>query len=244
MTHIIVGRAAEDLGGHDRDATLRPASLMQTPCHEAAPDDGSQLAGSGRRLPGKPHEVRPRRRQRSRPAFLIWLPISAPSACACWVTSSPATCWCARPIRLEPDRDRRPRDLASTRRCSTALRRCWARDGTTTGGRCSRTIPDVGQARARPAGPACTATWVNGYGLPTGCATLLHARRGPLSRTRRTLRAELADITRRFDERKLVDRAKGILMRARQVSEDEAFAVLSSRLHAQQPARRPDLASR
>ena len=40
------------------------------------------------------------------------------------------------------------------------------------------------------------------------------------------LRAELADITRRFDERKLVDRAKGILMRARQVSEEEAFAVL------------------
>jgi AmiR/NasT family two-component response regulator len=42
----------------------------------------------------------------------------------------------------------------------------------------------------------------------------------------RQLRDELADITRRFDERKLVDRAKGILMRARQVSEEEAFAVL------------------
>jgi AmiR/NasT family two-component response regulator len=47
---------------------------------------------------------------------------------------------------------------------------------------------------------------VNGYGLH---------RRG-----------ELADVSRRFDERKLVDRAKGILMRARQVSEEEAFAVL------------------
>ena len=40
------------------------------------------------------------------------------------------------------------------------------------------------------------------------------------------LRSELAEITRRFDERKLVDRAKGILMRARQVSEEQAFAVL------------------
>jgi AmiR/NasT family two-component response regulator len=42
----------------------------------------------------------------------------------------------------------------------------------------------------------------------------------------RALRGELAEISQRFDERKLVDRAKGILMRARQVSEDEAFRVL------------------
>jgi hypothetical protein len=33
-------------------------------------------------------------------------------------------------------------------------------------------------------------------------------------------------VSSRFEERKLVDRAKGILMRARQVSEDEAFRVL------------------
>lgn len=40
------------------------------------------------------------------------------------------------------------------------------------------------------------------------------------------LQRELADVTRRYGERKLVDRAKGILMRARELSEDEAFAVL------------------
>jgi len=49
------------------------------------------------------------------------------------------------------------------------------------------------------------------------------------------LRAELADVTRRFDERRLVDRAKGILMRARQVSEEEAFAVLrAASMHSNQ----------
>ena len=49
------------------------------------------------------------------------------------------------------------------------------------------------------------------------------------------LREELADIHRRFDERKLVDRAKGILMRARQISEEEAFRVLrSAAMHAKQ----------
>ncbi|MCW7537565.1 type IV pili methyl-accepting chemotaxis transducer N-terminal domain-containing protein [Aquabacterium sp. A7-Y] len=40
------------------------------------------------------------------------------------------------------------------------------------------------------------------------------------------LKAALEDVTHRFEERKLVDRAKGILMRATQVSEDEAFRVL------------------
>lgn len=40
------------------------------------------------------------------------------------------------------------------------------------------------------------------------------------------LRSELADTNHRFEERKLVDRAKGILMRARQLSEDDAFRVL------------------
>jgi AmiR/NasT family two-component response regulator len=40
------------------------------------------------------------------------------------------------------------------------------------------------------------------------------------------LRDALSDVSHRFEERKLVDRAKGILMRARQVSEDEAFRIL------------------
>jgi AmiR/NasT family two-component response regulator len=36
------------------------------------------------------------------------------------------------------------------------------------------------------------------------------------------VRKQLADITGRFEERKLVDKAKGILMRSRKMSEDEA----------------------
>jgi hypothetical protein len=44
----------------------------------------------------------------------------------------------------------------------------------------------------------------------------------------RQLREELGDLKRRLDERKLVDRAKGILMTARQLSEDEAFRLLRS----------------
>jgi AmiR/NasT family two-component response regulator len=39
---------------------------------------------------------------------------------------------------------------------------------------------------------------------------------------------ELADVRKRFDERKLVDRAKGILMGARQLREEEAFRTLRS----------------
>ena len=42
------------------------------------------------------------------------------------------------------------------------------------------------------------------------------------------IRQELAEVSRRFAERKLVDRAKGILMGARQLREDEAFRSLRS----------------
>lgn len=45
-------------------------------------------------------------------------------------------------------------------------------------------------------------------------------------RHEQSLRGELDDVTRRFEERKLVDRAKGILMRARQISEEDAFRIL------------------
>jgi response regulator NasT len=40
------------------------------------------------------------------------------------------------------------------------------------------------------------------------------------------LRAELAATRRALEERKIVDRAKGLLMRARNLTEDEAYAVL------------------
>lgn len=54
-------------------------------------------------------------------------------------------------------------------------------------------------------------------------------------RQMRQMRDELVDLKRRLEERKLVDRAKGILMSARQVSEDEAFRLLrSASMHAKQ----------
>ena len=43
-----------------------------------------------------------------------------------------------------------------------------------------------------------------------------------------TIRAELAEVSQRFAERKLVDRAKGILMGARQLREEEAYRALRS----------------
>lgn len=52
-------------------------------------------------------------------------------------------------------------------------------------------------------------------------------------RQQRSLRQELAELRQRLEERKLVDRAKGILMDARHLSEDEAFRLLrSASMHA------------
>jgi len=49
------------------------------------------------------------------------------------------------------------------------------------------------------------------------------------------LRHELLDVSSRFEERKMVDRAKGILMRARQVSDDDAFQILrTASMHSNQ----------
>lgn len=73
---------------------------------------------------------------------------------------------------------------------------------------------------------------VNGYGL-NRLRSVLHVAEARFEHER-ALRTELADIGKRFDERKLVDRAKGILMRARQVSEEEAFRVLrTASMHSQ-----------
>ena len=65
---------------------------------------------------------------------------------------------------------------------------------------------------------------VNGY-APNRLRSLVHLALARFAHEQR-LRDALADVTSRFEERKLVDRAKGILMRARHVSEDEAFKVL------------------
>lgn len=58
----------------------------------------------------------------------------------------------------------------------------------------------------------------------------------------RALRDELAALRQRFEERKLVDRAKGLLMRATQMSEDEAFRAL--RRASMQANRRVGLVAR
>ena len=42
------------------------------------------------------------------------------------------------------------------------------------------------------------------------------------------LKEEFTDLSKRFEERKIVDRAKGVLMRSRGVNEEEAFEMLRS----------------
>ncbi|WP_158807682.1 ANTAR domain-containing protein [Beijerinckia sp. L45] len=65
---------------------------------------------------------------------------------------------------------------------------------------------------------------INGYGLHR-LRSVIHVAQARF-RYEQLLRDELVEINARFDERKLVDRAKGILMRARQISEDDAYRAL------------------
>ena len=54
-------------------------------------------------------------------------------------------------------------------------------------------------------------------------------------RREQALLEELRDVSTRFEERKTVERAKGILMHARQVSDDEAFQILrTASMHSNQ----------
>jgi AmiR/NasT family two-component response regulator len=54
-------------------------------------------------------------------------------------------------------------------------------------------------------------------------------------RRERQLHEALQDVTHRYEERKLVERAKGILMRGRQIDEDEAFRLLrAASMHGKQ----------
>jgi AmiR/NasT family two-component response regulator len=74
---------------------------------------------------------------------------------------------------------------------------------------------------------------VNGYSVQR-LRALIHLAQARYTHERELL-AKLADVSHRFEERKLVDRAKGILMRARQVSEEEAFRVLrAASMHTNQ----------
>ena len=65
---------------------------------------------------------------------------------------------------------------------------------------------------------------VSGYG-PHRLRPLIHLAQARFKREQ-ALRDELQDISSRFEERKMVDRAKGILMRARQLSDEDAFQML------------------
>ena len=74
---------------------------------------------------------------------------------------------------------------------------------------------------------------INGYG-PQRLRSLIHLARARFNREQ-ALRAEMLDVSSRLEERKMVDRAKGILMRARQVSDDDAFQILrTASMHSNQ----------
>ena len=65
---------------------------------------------------------------------------------------------------------------------------------------------------------------VNGYGRGR-LRAVVHLAQARF-RHEQELRGELSDLSQRFAERKLVDRAKGILMGARQLREEEAYSAL------------------
>ena len=74
---------------------------------------------------------------------------------------------------------------------------------------------------------------VNGYGA-SRLRPLIHLAQARFKREQ-ALRDALQDVSSRFEERKSVDRAKGILMRARQVSDDDAFQILrTASMHTNQ----------
>ncbi len=65
---------------------------------------------------------------------------------------------------------------------------------------------------------------INGYGSHR-LRSVIHVAQARF-RQDQLLRDELTDVQHRFEERKLTDRAKGILMRVRNISEDEAYRAL------------------
>ncbi len=74
---------------------------------------------------------------------------------------------------------------------------------------------------------------VDGY-APQRLRTLVHVAQARFQHER-TLRQALHDAAIRFEERKVVDRAKAILMRARHLSDDDAFRILrTASMHTNQ----------
>ncbi len=83
--------------------------------------------------------------------------------------------------------------------------------------------PDAGKIE-RATASGIHAYVINGYGA-TRLRSIIHVAQARF-RHERILRDELSDVHSRFSERKLVDRAKGIVMRVRNIPEDEAYRVL------------------
>ena len=74
---------------------------------------------------------------------------------------------------------------------------------------------------------------VNGYGAPR-LRALVHLAQARFRHEQAHAQA-LADISTRFEERKLVERAKGILMQAQHLSDDDAFHILrTASMHTNQ----------
>lgn len=94
------------------------------------------------------------------------------------------------------------------------------------------TDPDAGRiARATQVG--VHAYVVSGY-TRQRLRPLVHLAQARFTREQ-ALREEIRDIASRLEERKMVDRAKGILMRAREVSDEDAFKMLrTASMHSNQ----------
>ena len=92
--------------------------------------------------------------------------------------------------------------------------------------------PDAGSiAQATQSG--VHAYVVNGYS-PARLRSVMHLAQARFQREQ-AVREELAGLNRAFAERKLVDRAKGILMGARQLREEEAYRALrTAAMHSKQ----------
>jgi len=74
---------------------------------------------------------------------------------------------------------------------------------------------------------------VQGYGAQR-LRPLIHLAQARF-RHGQALQEQLRDVSQRFEERKAVERAKGILMRARQLSDDDAFQILrTASMHSNQ----------
>lgn len=95
------------------------------------------------------------------------------------------------------------------------------------------TQTDSVQATARAIACGIHAFVVNGY-TPQRLSALITLAQARCQHDQ-ALRAQVLDLTRRLDERKAVDRAKGILMQARQVSDGDAYRMLrTASMHSNQ----------